>query len=59
MRYAPLLILRRLMFLNNTTFPYPYSIPPPPPGYLANSAQIAAMQGQTVSFNFDADFNAR
>lgn len=24
-------------------------IPPPPPGYLPNAAQVAAMQGQTVS----------
>lgn len=23
-------------------------IPPPPPGYLANAAQVAAMQGQPV-----------
>lgn len=25
------------------------SIPPPPPGYAPNAAQIAAMKGQTVS----------
>lgn len=26
----------------------PVTIPPPPPGYLPNAAQVAAMQGQTV-----------
>lgn len=28
------------------------SIPPPPPGYAPNAAQMAAMKGQPVSRNF-------